>query len=240
MPRRRRPGSRPCYFVTYRGLGPLAAVEGVPPLRHAEHGGLAVETSERGRGGNRLRNLRRNFEHTLGINACMARLARDAARVGHPRPYWWSEAEATRRFRYEGSTFWIRPDAAGIYYLGKQRHPFLFEYDRGTMRHRDYMRKLAGLVAFFASETAEDIYGRHLNLLVVSESHDGERRFASAISASEYREGIDLHALLTTTELIRSNGLGLLGPIWWELGQQRRRTWLGEIKMPARPIGTVP
>lgn len=105
MPRRRQPASRPCFFVTHGGLVPIAAAEDVPPLRYAEHAGLAVETSAKGRGGNRLRNLRRNFEHTLGINECMARFARDAARVGHPLPYWWSEAEATRRFRYDGNTF---------------------------------------------------------------------------------------------------------------------------------------
>lgn len=225
----------PCYLVTHRGLRVLAAARKIPPLRYAEHGGLAVETSAKGRGGNRLRNLRRNFEHTLGINACMARLAADAARAGHQQPYWWSEAEATRRFRHDGGTYWIRPDAAGLYYLGDQPRPFLLEYDRGTMRRRDYMRKLRGLVAFFASETAEDVYGSDLTVLVVSESSQGEQRFGSAIADAVYEEGILFPALLTT--VARIDRRGMLGPIWWEPGERSLRTWLGDIEIPARPIG---
>jgi hypothetical protein len=125
------------YFVTHAGLRLLAAREGVPPLRYAEHGVIAPETSARGRGGSRLRNLRRNLDHTVGANVFFAQLARDAQRAGHRLPHWWSEAEATLRFRYREGDYWIRPDGAGIYFLGDRRMPFLFEYDRGTMRHRD-------------------------------------------------------------------------------------------------------
>lgn len=96
----------------------------------------------------------------------MARLAADARRAGHRPPGWWSEAEATHRFRFDGATRWIRPDAAGVYYLGQEERPFLLEYDRGTMRRRDYMRKLVGLVAFFEAELDEEFYGAGLTLLV--------------------------------------------------------------------------
>src|SRR5690606_10141998 len=142
------------YFVTHAGLCLLAAIEGVPALRYAEHAGLAVETSATGRGGNRLRDLRRNFEHTLGTNAVFSRLCRDAARAGHPRPAWWRESGRPARSAPCHRRYWLRPDGAGICYLGEEQKYFLLAYDRGTMRRRAYRRKLAGIAAYFASGLA--------------------------------------------------------------------------------------
>ena len=70
----------------------------------AEFGVFAAETSARGRGGSRLWGLRRNLAHTVGVNVLFARLTADARRAGHPRPWWWREAEATRRFRHDDCT----------------------------------------------------------------------------------------------------------------------------------------
>jgi len=214
------------YFVTHAGIELLAAAEGVPTLRYAEHSALAAETSAKGRGGNRLRNLRRNFEHTLGTNAVFVRLARDASQAGHLLPYWWSESEATHRFEYRDRQYWVRPDGAGTYFLGEERHRFLLEYDRGTMRRRDYQRKLTGIAAFFKSGDARAMYGKRLTALVVSETDQGERRFAEAVMEAEQRRHVDLPVLLTTRAHISRDLRGLLGPIWRTPDDPRRRAWL--------------
>lgn len=228
MKRQSQPARR--YFLTYAGLQLLAAGEGVPSVRYAEHSGVAVETSAKGRGGNRLRNLRRNFAHTLGVNAVFVRLSLDAQRAGHRRPYWWSESEATKQFEHRDRKYWIRPDSAGCYYLGEERRYFLLEYDRGTMRRRDYMRKLRGLAAYFVSGTATAQYGDGLTVLVVSETDDGERRFAQAVLAAEAEWKVSLPVLLTTRARIDGDRLGLLGPVWRTAAEQRRQTWLGAIE----------
>lgn len=243
MPMKRQPQPPKRYFVTYAGLELLAAAENVPPLRYAEHAGLAVETSAKGRGGNRLRNLRRNFAHTVGTHDVFVQLARDAQRAGHPPPRWWSESRATRRFEHQDKKYWIRPDGAGCYFLdpeGRERRYFLLEYDRGTMRRRDYLRKLRGLARYFWSGLADEQYDADLAVLVVSETNEGERRFAEAVTFIEGAYAVELPVLLTTRERIRRELRGLLGPIWRTPGDPRRRTWLGEIEMPARPTGSAP
>lgn len=215
------------HFVTHEGLRLLARTEAVPPLRHGEHAGLAVETSAKGRGSSRMRNLRRNFDHTLGVNAVAAHLAFDAQRAGHKPPRLLNEAQAAEHFRYYDRPYWIRPDAAGVYYLGDSSHPFLLEYDRGKMRRRDYLRKLAGLTAYFASERDRRSYGPGLTVLVVSESYGGEGRFADAVLAGQALWGVDLPLLLTTDERMRRNAHGLLGPIWRTAMATDRRRWIG-------------
>ncbi|MGE3961771.1 MAG: replication-relaxation family protein [Dehalococcoidia bacterium] len=229
---KRQPPAAQYRFLTHRGLEVLAAAEGVPPLRYAEHAGLAVETSAKGRGGNRLRNLRRNFAHTLGVNHVFISLTRTARRCGHHAPYWWSESEATTPFDLDGDRYWIRPDGSGCYYLGEERRHFLLEYDRGTMRRRDYMRKLRGLAAYFLSEKAEREYGAGLVVLVVSETDHGERRFAEAVRLAETFWDVSLPVLLTTRERMDGRWLGMLGPIWRTPTEERRRNWLGEIATP--------
>ncbi|PKN81642.1 MAG: hypothetical protein CVU47_06080 [Chloroflexi bacterium HGW-Chloroflexi-9] len=228
MPVRRQPQPPKRYFLTYAGLELLAAAEGVPPLRYAEHAGLAVETSAKGRGGNRLRNLRRNFAHTVGTNDVFVRLARDADRAGHPAPRWWSESQAARQFEYGDRKYWIRPDGAGCYYLdpsGTERQYFLLEYDRATMRRRDYLRKLRGLAAYFKSGLAERQYGAGLVVLVVSETDQGERRFAEAVSFIQSAFAVEIPALFTTRDRIRRELRGLLGPIWRTPSKTQRLKW---------------
>ena len=221
------------YFCTHEGLRSLAAAEAVPPLRFAEHGVFAAETSARGRGGSRLRNLRRNLEHTIGVNVCFARLTRDARRAGHDAPHWWSEAEATQRFRHLDRTYWIRPDGAGIYYLKERRVPFLLEYDRGTMRRRDYLRKLAGIAAYFDGEHYEAFFRAQPTVLVVAEHDSGEERFASVVRDACQQFEVELPMLFTTRwrfERNPRNPAGTLGPVWRTFDSPGRGCWLGEIE----------
>ncbi len=212
------------WFLAHAGLEVLAASNGVPALRYAEHGGLAVETSQTGRGGNRLRNLRRNFQHTLGVNAVVVSLVRTAPE-GHRLELWLSEFEATRRFEYRDRQYWIRPDGAGNYHSGEQRHRFLLEYDRGTMRRRDYRRKLAGIATFFKSGLARSAYGDNLTVLVVSEIEQGERRFAEAFLEAQWRWQTEVPVLFTTRARISRDPRGLLGPIWRTPTDEQRRNW---------------
>lgn len=217
------------YFCTHEGLASLAAAEAVPVLRFAEHGVFAAETSARGRGGRRLDNLRRNFAHTIGVNACFAQLTRDARRAGDVVPTWWSEAEATQRFRHFDRTYWIRPDGAGLYYLGDRSVPFLLEYDRGTMRRRDYLRKLTGIAAYFEGAHYEAFFGARPTVLVVCEHDAGEERFATVSRAASRQFGVALPMLFTTRwrfERDPRNPDGMLGPVWRDYDSPDRVRWL--------------
>lgn len=225
------------YFVTYAGLRLLAAREGVPALRYAANSVVAAETSARGRGGSRLRNLRGNLDHTIGPNVFFARLARDAQRAGHPRPYWWSEAEATKRFRHNDRDYWVRPDGAGLYSIGDQRMGFLFEYDRGTMRRRDYMRKLAGITAYFESAGYRGSFSNRPIVLVVAETDGGESRFAAVAREAAQQFGIDLPMFFTTLQHVERrsmNPAGTLGPIWRPYDSEVRGSWLDGMEAGQR------
>lgn len=221
------------YFCTHAGMRTLADAERIPPLRLAEYGVFAAETSARGRGGSRLRSLRRNLEHTIGVNVFFARLTADAHRLGHAMPHWWSEAEATQRFRHhDDRTYWVRPDAAGLYYLGEQRVPFMLEYDRGTMRRRDYLRKLAGITAYFEGAHYQAFFGARPAVLVVAELEAGEERFLDVVRSASQRSGVEFPVLFTTRWRLERNPRnldGTLGPIWRGLNSAKRIPWLREI-----------
>ncbi|MEZ4553112.1 MAG: replication-relaxation family protein [Dehalococcoidia bacterium] len=217
------------YFPTHEGLRTLAGAEWVPLLRFAEYGAFAAETSARGRGGSRLRSLRRNLQHTIGVNVFFARLTRDARRRGHDVPTWWSEAEATQRFRVDDRTYWVRPDAAGVYELPARRVPFMLEYDRGTMRRRDYARKLAGVAAYFEGAHWRGFFAVEPVVLVVAEHEAAEERFVNAVREAEVRFGVEIPALFTTRgRSLRSprNPDGTLGPIWRPTSASERFRWL--------------
>lgn len=225
------------YCCTHDALRCLAAADAVPPLRFGEHGVMAAETSANGRGGGRLRNLRRNLEHTVGVNVFFGRLARDARRAGHPLPQWWSEAEATQHFRHDERTYWIRPDGAGLCSLGARRVPFLFEYDRGTMRRRDYERKFVGIAAYFNSGSYEAFFGARPIVLVVAEHDRGEERFADAALSAALEFDVDLPMLFTARwrfERDPRNPAGTLGPIWRPFDSSTRGRWLDGVEVDHR------
>ena len=219
------------YFCTHEGLRTLAGAEQVPLLRLTEFGVFAAETSARGRGGSRLRNLRRNLAHTVGVNVFFARLTVDAQRAGHALPHWWSEAEATQRFRHDDRTYWVRPDGAGLYYLGERTEPFMLEYDRGTMRRRDYLRKLAGIAAYFEGEHWRAFFGARPTVLVVAEHDAAERRLIEVVRLAEQRWRAEIPALFTARwrfERNPRNPEGTIGPIWCATYSESRFPWLDD------------
>jgi len=226
------------YFCTHEGLRMIAGAERVPLLRLAEYGVFAAETSASARGGGRLRNLRRNLAHTVGVNVFFARLTRDARRLGHEVPHWWSEAEATQRFRHDGErTYWVRPDGAGVYYLPEREVPFMLEYDRGTMRRRDYLRKLVGVASYFEGEHYRGFFSAEPTVLVVAEHDAAEERFRAVVSFAEERWDVEIPALFTTRwrfERNPSNREGTLGPIWRTLDSAERVRWLGDLRSAQR------
>ncbi|MDA1062075.1 MAG: replication-relaxation family protein [Chloroflexi bacterium] len=189
--------------------------------------------SARGRGGSRLRNLRRNLAHTVGVNVFFGQLTADAHRLGHELPHWWSEAEATQRFRHhDDRTYWVRPDGAGLYYLGERTEPFMLEYDRGTMRRRDYLRKLAGIAAYFEGEHYRGFFDAEPTMLVVAEHDAAEQRFISAVQSADLRFGVEIPALFTTRSRYDRNPRnpdGALGPIWRALYSETRFHWLDDL-----------
>ena len=215
--------------LTSLGLSWLAARDGVPPRRYAEHGVIAATPGSNGTTSTRLDGLLRHFEHSVGVNRVMARLASDARRAGHHLAEWRSEAASTRRFRDGERSYWIRPDAGGVLQSGKTRHQFLLEYDRGTERAADYRSKLVGYHRYYAGRQFESGYDGPPVVLVVATSDQAEHRIAGAVRDAEHEFGSRLPLLLTTEwrfDRDPSNALGLLGPIWrTSNGSEPRRLW---------------
>lgn len=221
------------YFCTHDALRMIAGAEQVPALRLGEYGVFAAETSEGARGGGRLRNLRRNLAHTVGVNVFFARLTRDARRAGHDVPEWWSEAEATQRFRDNSDrTYWVRPDGAGLYYLPGRQVPFMLEYDRGTMRRRDYLRKLVGIASYFEGKHYRALFGTEPTVLIVAEHDVAEERFRAVVQDASRRWDVAIPVLFTSRwrfERNPRNPNGTLGPIWQTLDSADRVRWIGDL-----------
>jgi len=203
--------------LTNLGLSWLAARDGVPPRRYAEHGAVAATSGSSGTTSTRLDGLLRHFEHSVGVNRVLVRLASDARLAGHHLREWRSEAASTRRFRDGERSYWIRPDAGGVLQSAQARHEFLLEYDRGTERAANHRSKLVGYHRYFATRQFESDYDGRPVVLVVSTSDEAEHRIARAVREAEREFEARLPLLLTTEwRFARDpyNSLGLLGPLW--------------------------
>lgn len=205
------------FVLTSLGLSWLAARDGVPPRRYAEHGVVAATSGSNGTTSTRLDGLLRHFEHSVGVNRVLVRLASDARRAGHVLAEWRSESASTRRFRDGERSYWIRPDAGGVLQFAQARHEFLLEYDRGTERAANHRSKLVGYHRYFAARQFETDYDGCPVMLVVATSDQAEDRLARAVREAEREFGACLPLLLTTEWRFGndpSNALGLFGPIW--------------------------
>lgn len=179
--------------------------------------------------------------HTLGVEELFAGLAHDAraaARAGRDEALveWQNAAACARK--------WFRPDGYGVYRRGDERRACFLEYDRGTMRRRDWRQKLRAYYDYRDSGRSRRDYDGFPTLLIVAaapqrSAPDAEVR---ASATEDLVAGIlrdlaigrtPLPALLTTEGRIRADPAGMLGPVWREATSAARCEWFG----PERTTG---
>lgn len=212
------------YVLTELGMRYLAARAGTPPGTFARHGGVTfVEPDE----SEHPERVLRHREHTIGVNRFFALLAEDARRAGWHLEEWRNEAESTHRFvDQDVSPAWIRPDGAGVLRRGAESHPFLLEYDRGTLDAGDYRAKFEGYRRYYGSEAWLDRCEEEPALLFVC----SDSRAAARVSHAARHRELEIPLLITTesgSARSERNHEGLLGDIW-----RRRVPGGGQIRWP--------
>jgi hypothetical protein len=154
----------------------------------------------------------RHLEHTHGANAFfveLAALARSVtSRNREEALVEWRSAAACARGRF-------RPDGYGCYRRGSCRFGFFLEFDRGTERPTQYVAKLATYYRYLMSGTFQRDFLTVPTLLVVCTTGVAETSFAREAYLTAQRFGeAPLPTFLTTTQRIRADAKGALGPIW--------------------------
>lgn len=202
--------------LTAPGLARLAARQGLTLAEAVRRNGLA------GGGpaapiGNR-RQLLATLAHTLGTDEVFLALFRSCRRTGPGTALVeWRNAVACARGR-------VRPDGYGLVRRGGRLFGFFLEYDRGTMRHRDYGRKFGAYHRYRERGLyANDYEGFPAILMVTVTAAEG--RIAEAAIATHVGRGIHLPILLTTRERLDREPLGILGPVWRATMDAARRHW---------------
>ena len=211
------------YLLTERGMRFLAARAGVPAATFRRHGGVTFSSKDHPRHGRVVRHR----EHTVGVNRFFARLAGEARAAGWQLAEWRNEAESTHRFATkDGRTAWIRPDSSGVLERGGESHPFLLEYDRGTLDAGDYRAKLEGYRRYYAAEEWQGDFSCEPVLLFVCSDDRAEDRVRGVADETAMQATV-----LTTAEWRfagrtgRANGT--FGEIWLPIhaSDEARQGW---------------
>ncbi len=196
--------------LTRAGLVLVAARLGLRLSEAVHHHGLAGGGPADPIGARRQ--LLRTIAHTRGVDGIFVRLHREGALVE------WRNAAACAR----GA---VRPDGYGVVRGQERPAGFFLEYDRGTMRARDYRRKFAGYHAYCESGRFRRDYDGFPTILVVTTGPGAEERIARAVRATGVEREPPLPVLLTTEGWIDGQPEGLLGPIWRTPDSPARRRW---------------
>jgi hypothetical protein len=211
--------------LTTAGSALVAAAHGLTAAAAIEHLGLAGGGPEAAFGARRK--LVANLAHTRGgdeVIVGLHRVARQLRGTGSDDAVQaWHNASMVARGRF-------RPDGYVRYQHADCVCGFLFEYDRGTMSRRGYLKKLAAYYDYLLTGRYQADYIGFPTILVVTTSNAAEARFAAAARDAAIGRAVVLPLLLTCTWRIEDarNPYGLLGPIWREptAAFAARRSWL--------------
>jgi hypothetical protein len=216
--------------LTAGGLRLVASQQGLTLAAAVRANGLAGGGPDQPLGARRQ--LLAHLRHTLGADAVFVGLAALAHRTaaGDALVEWRSAAACAR-----GP---MRPDGYGLYRHSGRLYGFFLEYDRGTMRARDYRRKFAAYHAYRAGGGFERDYDGFPTILVVTTDGAAEARIARAAGAAATGRESGLPVLLTCRWRLEDarNPLGPLGPVWREARARgrERRVWplAGAVRPP--------
>jgi hypothetical protein len=118
----------------------------------------------------------------------------------------------------------VRPDGYGLLRRGGRLFGFFLEYDRGTMRRGNYLRKFGAYRRYRERGWyARDYEGFPTILMVTVPGAEG--RIAAAARDTGIGGDAPLPILLTTRELLDREPLGMFGPVWRTPEDGARRHW---------------
>jgi Replication-relaxation len=210
-----------CVELTADGLGVLARLHGLTPAVAVRQLGLAGGGPQQPLGNRSL--LLRDLAHTLGADAVFVHLIAAARRRATERGT--DDALVDWRGAAACARNGILPDGYGVYRARGDLYGFLLEYDRGTMRARDYRRKLTAYYRYRDTGRFQRDYAGFPTILVVTSGPGAENRIARVLSAAAVGRQPPLPVLLTTLGRIDAHREGLLGQIWREPGKVAHRAW---------------
>jgi hypothetical protein len=206
--------------LTTAGLQLVAAQQGLTLAQAVRHNGLAGGGPAQPIG--QRRGLLATLRHTVGANGVVAGLyetARRRAGAGHDDAVLeWRGAAACASGR-------LRPDGYGVYRCDGVPYGFFLEYDRGTMRSRDYRKKFAAYYAFLDGERYRREYDACPTLLIVTTDGAAAARISRAALALGVGRATALRLLLTRESRLHRHPTtappseGMLGPIWETPGE---------------------
>jgi len=211
--------ARGCYELTARGLLLAACQRGLTLTQAVRLAGFVGGGPEDPMG--IRQGLLDTFLHTVGADDLVVGLhatarMRDASGHDDAVEEWEGPARAARGH--------YRPDALVQYRRGGGSNTLCLEYDRGTMRVRDYRRKFAAHYDHRdARLTATGSYAAPL-ILVVAPDEETEARIVVGFRDASVGRGPALPLLLTLKHLA-TQPEGLLGPIWRTPAGDDRGEW---------------
>ena len=212
--------------ATLDGLRMVAAHEGLSLARAVEHLGLTGGGREHAIGSRGA--LLRRFKHTRGLAIVLADLYRSAsvlrARGEDDRVVEWRNAQAAARRS-------VRPDGHVAYRHRGHVYGAFVEYDRATMRLRDYRKKLLAYAEHLERDRHSRDYVGFPTILFLTLNAQAEERIVTTARLNQVESRLSLPILVT--HLWRpgedpTGPRGLLGPIWRKVGWEgdRRDYWL--------------
>jgi len=170
--------------------------------------------------------LLRNLAHTPGVNDCfidLYRVARQQTDAGHDSAVvaWHAAAVC--------ATPYVRPDGYGLYRHHGSRDGFFLEYDRGTMRGRDLVKKFTRYQVYKDSQWSQRHDKGFPLVLVVTVTATAEERVCRAAQTARDASLATFPLLLTTTERMQHEPLGMVGVVWRDpfTEGEHRYSWLG-------------
>ncbi len=208
------------------GVAVVAAHHGLPFASAVTVEGLAGGGPEKPVG---LRaKLVQTLDHTLGVNRFFLDASRAALRRrerGHDDALveWRSAAACATRL--------IRPDGYGVYRCDGRLFGFFLEYDRGTMKRRQYWRKFAAYHTYLERRLFERDYQGMPTILVVTTTERAEACILEALGQVGRTRATRLPVLVTRQWRLDDprQSDGLLAPIWRAAHEEQasagRRPW---------------
>ena len=173
----------------------------------------AAPAGKRVVGGAKLRQLARAIEHTDAVHDFLARLAaetratRGAALIAITPPH-----RAARYFQLEGRTRAILPDAAGEVRLGRERLPFILEWERRAKHPSKAADRLGPYLRYFSGGSPADDYGSVPAILVAFDDVGAETQFL--LHARDTLRAGRVHVPFLTTHSAALSETGVFGCSW--------------------------
>lgn len=204
------------YCLTMSALRFLAARDGVPIRRYAQH---APVTAMHGDGKGHLPTLLHQREHTVGANSFFLGLLQSETAATPKLISWLNAAESAVRFESAGMRHSIRPDGSGQVLAEGHVARFLLEWDRGTERLPVLGAKLARYAAYFRWATGGSRTAPVLLFVTTTPQREDLVRRLAALTLAQF----DNLVLTTCAPLLER--LGPRAPIWRTSANEPRTTW---------------